>query len=668
MTYILLAVIANIGFALAQESVSGGISGDLIVSGCIVDNDNNFDQITPTVTINYSIVRGTTAPSGTGNMVLADDTIIGETLVTPLSDDAYYLSNLSPLLNAGATSTPGYVPEKDINGNVRVYNGRVDIGAIEYSLIFNQGNGNWSTPGNWHIGRIPDEYDLVTIHDTVTVNNNSAVCKSIIEISDTGQVIIETASQLEVKNTINNLNANKILVKASTTSSNGTLIFNNPAELPLYATVQMYSKANIQIVNEDTTYRWQYFGIPLRSVVATASFYGSWIRKWNESSIEFSKWEQLGTFDLLHSFSGYEITQYNEKFLTFKGVLENSDTTIVLNKSDVPYYAGQHILSNPYTAAINISDLTFGPNTEATVYVYNTGSYEEWNQDNSNGRIGDGPGQYTAVPQNVAPLVYPAIPSMQGFLIKATNNPGTITIPYASKTQNLVLQKAKSTKKNNYLTVNINSQHHLDRVWLVHEPSAGKEFDNGWDGYKITSNSKQSAFIYAKETAGNLQVNSISDFNNINLYFKAGKDSQYEMTVVNHNLQENFSSIYLIDMKENRAIKIEDDTTSYVFTAYNTNAEENRFRIITDKSFNLDPVDGKLISIYQNDNQREINIYNFTGQAGNYMMYDISGRLILHQQLLPGLNSIPSGQYSGIVIIKALAGSISTTEKMIIVN
>ena len=145
LKYTLIIVVAiYLSVATTQHTIAEGISGNLSVSGCIIDNDENFDQLALTVTVSYSAVKGTTAPSGTGNTALSDATVIKDPMASPISNNAYYLSNLSPLVNAGNPTTPAYVPEKDINGNVRKYDARADIGAVEYSMIFNRNNGSWN--------------------------------------------------------------------------------------------------------------------------------------------------------------------------------------------------------------------------------------------------------------------------------------------------------------------------------------------------------------------------------------------------------------------------------------------------------------------------------------------------------------------------------------------
>ena len=236
---------------------------------------------------------------------------------------------------------------------------------------------------------------MVTVVNESTINDTDAVCKSIIEIGAQGKVIVEPATQLEVKTTINNTHADRLHIKASSGTPNGTLIFQNAEADPVSATVEMYSMAyiNEHLADDDTDkFNWQYFGIPLRTLTAAPTFDGAHVRNFNETSNAFSKWEELAGTDVLVSFQGYEIAQSEEKTYTFQGILENRDRTIPLSKSAVPYYAGQHVLANPYTASIKISDMVFGSNTEATVYIYHSGSYADWNVDQGNGRLGTGRG------------------------------------------------------------------------------------------------------------------------------------------------------------------------------------------------------------------------------------------------------------------------------------
>ncbi|MDD4490116.1 MAG: hypothetical protein PHD30_06400 [Paludibacter sp.] len=655
--------------AIAQTAPPVSMAGNLSVSNTIVDNDLKYGQLGPSVVVTYSAVRGNVIPSGTGNKAILGTTEYKDPVAYTKDEFSYYVSPVSDFMNTGNQNVPVYVPDKDINGNPRVYNGRIDIGAVEYSMIFNRGNGNWQSISKWNIERIPTVHDIVTVLNEVTVINTDAVCKSIILIGNNGKIIIDTLSQLDVNTTINNTNKDKIHIKASSSSPNGTLIFHNSYAAPVSATVEMYSMAyiNENLPDDDLDkFNWQFFGIPMRTLSPLPPDpYSSWYVRWfREDSIGYDKWQSITANDMLTSFKGYEVVQPEEKIYTFKGILENKDTTIILNKSDVPYYAGQHLLANPYTASIRINDMVFGSNTEATVYLYHSGSYADWDVDPENGRLGTGRGQYLAVPQNVSEMILPSIPSMQGFIVRATANNGSVSIPYASATKNVSRQRIKKTAQiNPHLTVELFNQHVLDRVWLIYEPTASKQFDNGWDGYKLI-NEGNAALIYANGPAGNLQVNTVDDFKEIYLHFVPGKKEFYKLKLINNNIEDVFSDLYLIDLQENRIVKIGSDTTIYTFSSASKDKNQNRFKITTQYDSKYKAEDQ--IKIFCVNDYRFI-IQNLTDQDGYYALYDVSGRLFKQKELKAGSDtSFIIDHSSGVMILKAVAGSAQKTEKILI--
>lgn len=666
---ILMFVLLSLSCTAIAQTAPVSIAGSLTVSNSIVDNDQKYNQFGPSVVLSYSAVRGDVVPAGTGNKAILGTTEYKDHVVWPKDEFSYYVSPVTDFVNAGNQSVPSYVPDKDVNGNPRIYNGRIDIGAVEYSMIFNRGNGIWNNIAKWNVGRIPTEHDVVTVVNEVTVTNPDAVSKSIILIGEAGKIYIDTLAQLEVKTTINNTNPDKIHIKASATSPNGTLIFRNPYSAPVSATVEMYSMAyiNENLPDDDLDkFNWQFFGIPMRSLSPLppepdTGWYIRWLR---EDLTGYSKWQNLTVNDMLTSFRGYELAQPGEKIYTFKGILENRDTTIALTKSAVPYYAGQHLLANPYTASINISDMVFGVNTEATVYIYHSGSYADWNEDQENGRLGTGRGQYLAVPQNAASLILPAIPSMQGFIVRATANQGSVSIPYVSATRNTTRQRAKKISPvNPYLAVELSGQRALDRVWLLYESTASKQFDNGWDGFKMFSK-EGSAMIYANEPAGDLQVNTVNDFNDIYLHFVPGKDDNYTLKIVNSNMNEVYPDLYLIDMQEGKVIDVQPDTTFYSFSVTESGMSPNRFKITTSSDTNLSGDD--LIKIYSVDDRRVI-IHNLTENNGIYALYDVAGRILKTGSLKAGAYSSFNVQDNGgVMILKANAGAVHKTEKILI--
>ena len=259
--------------------------------------------------------------------------------------------------------------------------------------------------------------------------------------------------------------ADKIVVKADDTNPNGSLILaGQPCDKPVYATVEMYSKANREATAMTWTdnisssptkdslfsvhYRWQYIGIPVEGEYANA-FYGSYLRKYDETYNDpnhyYGKWRKLGaneTWQPLVPFAGYEVTSRTPKVYVFKGRLLHCPQELTLTRqaaevSAVPssftdprerrWELGHNVFGNSYTSALMIGqgklfvDLEgrypLGQEPiESTVYVYNTGSIADWA---GGGTLGSGAGQYVAVPVfSATALSEQYISSMQGFMLK----------------------------------------------------------------------------------------------------------------------------------------------------------------------------------------------------------------------------------------------------------
>ncbi len=257
----------------------------------------------------------------------------------------------------------------------------------------------------------------------------------------------------------------KIVIKADDTNPNGSLILaGQPCDKPVYATVEMYSKAGREATAMTWTdnipssptkdslfsvhYRWQYIGIPVEGEYANA-FYGSYLRKYDETYNDpnhyYGKWRKLGaneTWQPLVPFAGYEVTSRTPKVYVFKGRLLHCPQELTLTRqaaevSAVPssftdprerrWELGHNVFGNSYTSALMIGqgklfvDLEgrypLGQEPiEGTVYVYNTGSIADWA---GGGTLGSGPGQYVAVPVfSATALSEQYISSMQGFMLK----------------------------------------------------------------------------------------------------------------------------------------------------------------------------------------------------------------------------------------------------------
>ena len=444
----------------------------------------------------------------------------------------------------------------------------------------------------------------------------------------------------------------KIVVKADNTRPNGSLILaGQPCDKPVYATVEMYSKAGREATAMTWTdnipssptkdslfsvqYRWQYIGIPVEGEYVNA-FYGSYLRKYDETYNDpnhyYGKWRKLGadeTWQTLVPFAGYEVTSRTPKVYVFKGRLLHCPQELTLTRqaaevSAVPssftdprerrWELGHNVFGNSYTSALNISNGKFFVDLEArypigqepiegTVYVYNTGSIADWA---GGGTLGSGPGQYTAVPMHNATLLSEQyISSMQGFMLKfkedtlRINGVGSpvkfrigLTAPDFTGVYpfggNQRPQRAPQTDQiHGYLKVGLTSRRSVSSVHLIEAEGTTDEFDNGWDGMQLNTGRSSSATLFVPSEYGDLQVSTSDNIVGDRFGIVNNGDTTYRLTVIRHRL-DNHGELYLYDVATNRYTLLDTDTTVYDFTSEGSGNVDKRF-VITDRRNADDP-------------------------------------------------------------------------------
>ena len=335
----------------------------------------------------------------------------------------------------------------------------------------------------------------------------------------------------------NNAGVDGLIIKSSANVANGSLIFNNPEVNPVLATVEMYSKAVAINTNPYSNYKWQYFGIPLRSLAtASPTFNGSYVRKYYETAPDMTNlWISLNNGSSLSPLDGYEITQPTDKTIYFQGELVNTNQSKTLTYTSNGLYKGNHILSNPFTAAIDIRNMSFGANMENTVYLYNTGSHDQWVA-NVSSTNGNNAGQYSASTPSTAGTTIEGysvplqIPSMQGFLVKNTAETTFILNYNSLKMNNTAPQRVKSNVQESdekvFTLVEVKGARFSDQLWLFNAKECSHNFDNGWDAHKYFG-SGSTPQLYAAEQDGDYQINAVDNLNQTVLGFRNGEDDKY---------------------------------------------------------------------------------------------------------------------------------------------
>jgi len=139
---------------------------------------------------------------------------------------------------------------------------------------------------------------------------------------------------------------------------------------------------------------------------------------------------------------------------------------------------------------------------------------------------------------------------------------------------------SQSTLAGVYMDVIGKSTNYDDKVWVITDPSCTRDFDNGWDGYKMAGNPALPC-IYAVEPNGNFQIDVIPPDNKATYFnFVAGVDSIYTINFVCQYLSNFYKSYYFVDSIANKTIDIFSSGATYTFTATNKTPIK-RFKIIT---------------------------------------------------------------------------------------
>lgn len=648
----------------------------------------------------------------------------GEQVVTPTSDAIEYTSaNDFPKTPTG-TKTYHAVPfgESTCSWSLTL--------IIEPCAYWVGGTStDWATASNWSKNAIPAVGDKVEFATQVNNPGHPAQRDLVVDADRTigglvnatnFKVVVPPAKSLVVNGLVvgSETTPDKLLIQADAAKANGTFIVNSGVAQTIYATVEMYSKASkVQDANgyviftdgdtnsptygqKDTiTHSWQYFGIPVDTVdlgqigegkdIAKSDEAGFWLRQrkeaWNDPYRFYCKWRYMTPSDKMSPFWGYEVTQNAPAKYTFKGRLNLAGRGLELTRSAekvvavtattddkiVRHELGQHIVANSYTAAMNAGSLTFDDALQKTVYLYNTGHIADWQLNKDNGAA---PGGYFAIPTEPAtPLWSKSIPSMQGFLVKYTDaetkyapdDSRNLHFNYEGLVKNADLQRApaQNSERGGYLRVVVSSENSADAVLLIEKAGTTAGFDNGWDGEKI---GMPNTALFLPTEAGDMQIAADKSIVGKYITFKAGKDTEYTLTLTKDNLG-NYSDLKLVDLATRTVVALDEEETTYNFNSTLEGRNEKRFLITRGgtETGNAEQ-DYTLLDAYMADGSTLV-VSNLTGETGTITLNDVAGRTLQTSSMKANFSEIDmSGYPTGIYMVTLRAGSHIETIKVVV--
>ncbi len=652
LTITLKADISVVGPFSQYVTVSDPISGitDTIhITANIVKN-------TPTITWNTTdTIRSSaewetkkTAISSSGDQVLYEITQ-GNQL-----DEFAYLNEASKmiLLRGGWITARAYTAETTTSNEVSNYHNFFIIVDPLFEDFSN--DGNWLNDNNWNIGRTPWATDSATIK----ANKHVLLTTEIV----TEGLRFEAGSSIHITPT-GGLSVGAQGIQGAATDGSSIIIDNLKTGIgflrisPAYkgamprATVNYQTRSTLDTgANRDAT--WQYFGAPGKDVQFTVD-YITWLYQWSEPQNWINK---TGTLTL-EPFAGYAITQYGKPTYALSAEAITSDQTITLTKTESGMN-GNNLFANSYMAPIDVKNFTaddFSGDLDKTFYIFNSGSWNEWNKydtETSKGSNGnDVPGQYCAVPAFSSKYMDGAeittLPPMQGIYVIANTNEAHIHLNYEKHVWNAGsnpnvstdmhepmrtpqrLQAEEQMQQDNFrrIRIQLNSANSgADRLYIIQTDETTPLYDNGYDAPNQTVSGLTN--IYTTESFGKMEVSCSNRIDSMYIGFQAGSDTQYTLS---------FSSLigdilYLEDLEQDTIVAMQSDEP-YTFQATPQSVNDYRFRLLIHPKGNSDspntPTDTEQannIRVWINNDM--LHIIGATANT-NIHIYNISGTYIL---------------------------------------
>ena len=456
---------------------------------------------------------------------------------------------------------------------------------------------DWNTKENWNKGAVPNQYHIVTIEAPVNISTPvevygiSVVEGNTIKITSTGGL---TVGQGGVTNAATN--GSSIVIDNTPEGVGFLRIHPNALQKPAKAQVNFTTRG--RITNDDyLDAAWQYIGAPGRGTNMGNLKYNSLLYLWSE----VEGWSYQNSDNVrLEAFKGYAITQESQPdFTLYPELIFDDEVTIQLTYTNTQNgMKGDNLWANSYLAPLDVTKFTpedLTGNITKTFYVYNSGSWKEWDagvKDGNSADGGDTPGRYYAIPAFSSRAFVAedqtVIPPMQGVYMVAGEGGGSITLNYQKHVWNNVQTNQMNrpvrvvSRKDNIeqpydiqrVRLQITSENSgADRMYVIQDSFTTGEYDNGYDAPKQMADNLVN--IYTSESFGKMEVSATDNMDGMYIGFKAGSDTEYTMNFT-ALIEEPF---YLYDSEEDTYVEMTEQG-EYQFNAIPYSTNDLRFQVL----------------------------------------------------------------------------------------
>ncbi|MFY0602099.1 MAG: Ig-like domain-containing protein [Cyclobacteriaceae bacterium] len=466
-----------------------------------------------------------------------------------------------------------------------------------------------------------------------------------------GNYSFEANGLLNVRNlTINsgatlNVDTEESLYIVEDLTNNGELIIGSGATLLVFESGTI--TGNDVKVQRNTRYadgRYSFVGSPVeQNANTTASDLGSFVYTYDESQSatteDLTRWVAAGASDQLVSGKGY--TQANQQLIEFVGV----PNTGTVNYAGSYINDGWNLISNPYTASIEVSDFLGANNTTGAIYIWDDNGSNTGRGSNSDYIVANGTMATNTTPAGGQTRYNGYMGVAQGFFVKLMDNSNTtITFNEGMRAGNNNEDEhffRKASKTPSHVRINLTADDGLFKqailAWMpdINDSEVDRRFDAA-----VFSRTADYA-VYTLKADQPLAIQGVTyDKEEIPLGFNAKEAGTYQIEIDQSSFEG--SMLYLID-------KQTEETVDLTQGSYSFYAEAGQF---TDR-FVLSTVSSILSTEVASSNiyaaNKILHIELSGSQSAQYELFNLSGKkvatILTSGQTKVDLGHLPNGIY-----------------------
>ena len=515
-------------------------------------------------------------------------------------------------------------------------------------------NRKWNTNGNWDVNAVPGSITDVIIPNGLFGNDpivlTAAACKNITLETNATLQVTDGASFTATGTFINNAGAAGLVVK-----SGGSLI-QSTTSVP--ATVERdIAAADWGTWNDG----WHFLSSPVASQAINSD--GGFTTEGIDNDYDFYAWRELTNewvnfknttfFSLINPGTdfvvgrGYMVAYQQPGTKLFSGNLNVGD----VSKSGLTISSGVnhswHLLGNPYSSALTWKTdwITSGIGTICNI----------WNES-----LRD----YSPVSNFPIVLNGGIIPSLNGFMIEATADGASLTIPTSARTHSTI-PWYKNASSMNMIKLTAWAEDRLSgkESYIVLDPMSTVNFDPDFDGHFIGGYGPK---FYSLAGTDDLTVNTLPELEDgveVPIVFEKNSASNFSIELDITNLIPDLV-IYLEDKKTGIATELS-KTPVYHFSSADGD-DINRFLLhFKDATSVNDVAAGKDFSVYTDGNI--INVLALQAISGQVKVYDMAGREIASVVIIPNqATRIDMHRQSGVYVVSVITNKGISNSKIVI--